>query len=177
MKAPLEGVRVVEIAHFVAVPAAGSLLADLGADVSKIEAPPQGEIYRRGRPLLAGLKSEFPEAPGLQVDSRGKRSLMLDLTDPAAMPNTSCTMTAAGQPRDGATPSGVATTACRVPPWGGEPYAVAACSSTGTSRRTHGAATPSRLAWPVGPGGPSAIPCSERASASRFALPVPGATG
>ena len=74
MKASLEGVRVVEIAHFVAVPAAGSLLADLGADVIKVEAPPHGEIYRRSRPILSGMKSDFPEGPGFHLDNRGKRS-------------------------------------------------------------------------------------------------------
>jgi len=84
MKAPLEGVRVVEIAHFVAVPAAGSLLADLGADVIKVEVPPKGEIYRRSRPIFSGLKSQFPEGPGFHLDNRGKRSLMLDLTHPDA---------------------------------------------------------------------------------------------
>ncbi len=84
MKAPLEGVRVIEIAHFVAVPAAGSLLADLGADVIKIELPPKGEIYRRSRPAFSGFKSEFPEGPGFHFDNRGKRSLMLDLTNPDA---------------------------------------------------------------------------------------------
>ena len=39
----LEGVRVVEVAHFVAAPAAGALLADMGADVIKVEIP-QAEI-------------------------------------------------------------------------------------------------------------------------------------
>ena len=84
MKAPLEGVRVVEIAHFVAVPAAGSLLADLGADVIKIEVPPRGEIYRRSRPAFAGFGCDFPEGPGFHLDNRGKRSLMLDLAHPEA---------------------------------------------------------------------------------------------
>ena len=84
MKAPLEGVRVIEIAHFVAVPAAGSLLADLGADVIKIEVPPRGEIYRRSRPAFSGYQSDFPEGPGFHLDNRGKRSLMLDLTHPDA---------------------------------------------------------------------------------------------
>jgi formyl-CoA transferase len=55
MNAPLEGVRVIEIAHFVAVPAAGSLLADLGADVIKVELPPKGEIYRLSRPVFSGF--------------------------------------------------------------------------------------------------------------------------
>ena len=84
MKAPLEGVRVIEIAHFVAVPAAGSLLADLGADVIKIEVPPRGEIYRRSRPAFSGYACDFPEGPAFHLDNRGKRSLMLDLTHPDA---------------------------------------------------------------------------------------------
>jgi crotonobetainyl-CoA:carnitine CoA-transferase CaiB-like acyl-CoA transferase len=84
MRAPLEGIRVVEIAHYVAVPAAGALLADLGAEVIKVEIPPRGEIYRRGRPRYSGYQSEFPEGPGFHLDNRGKRSIALDLTDPAA---------------------------------------------------------------------------------------------
>jgi crotonobetainyl-CoA:carnitine CoA-transferase CaiB-like acyl-CoA transferase len=84
MQAPLAGIKVVEIAHYVAVPAAGALLADLGADVVKVELPPKGEIYRRGRPVFSGYASEFPEGPGFHLDNRGKRSLMLDLTDPEA---------------------------------------------------------------------------------------------
>lgn len=84
MKAPLEGIRVVEIAHFVAVPAAGALLADLGADVIKIELPPSGEIYRRSRPKFTGYQTDFPEGPGFHLDNRGKRSIMLDLTHPDA---------------------------------------------------------------------------------------------
>ena len=39
MALPLAGIRVVEIASFVAVPAAGALLADLGAEVVKVEVP------------------------------------------------------------------------------------------------------------------------------------------
>jgi len=82
MQAPLEGVRVVEIAHYVAVPAAGALLADLGAEVVKVEVPPRGEIYRRSRPRYAGYDSDFPEGPGFHLDNRGKRSIVLDLRRP-----------------------------------------------------------------------------------------------
>ena len=39
MDAPLAGIRVVEVASYVAVPAAGALLADMGADVVKVENP------------------------------------------------------------------------------------------------------------------------------------------
>jgi crotonobetainyl-CoA:carnitine CoA-transferase CaiB-like acyl-CoA transferase len=82
--APLDGVRVVELATFVAAPSAGALLADLGADVVKVEVP-RGEIYRHSRPKLMGVPSDFPEAPQFQMDNRGKRSLALDITRPAAL--------------------------------------------------------------------------------------------
>jgi crotonobetainyl-CoA:carnitine CoA-transferase CaiB-like acyl-CoA transferase len=84
MTAPLQGVRVVEVAHYVAVPAAGALLADLGADVVKVELPPRGEIYRLGRPSYQGYDCDFPENPAFHMDNRGKRSIMLDLTRPEA---------------------------------------------------------------------------------------------
>ena len=83
MAAPLDGIRVVEIASFVAAPSAGALLADLGAEVVKLEVP-QGEIYRHSLPKFAGIDSDFPEAPHFQMDNRGKRSLGLDLGRPAA---------------------------------------------------------------------------------------------
>jgi crotonobetainyl-CoA:carnitine CoA-transferase CaiB-like acyl-CoA transferase len=84
MVAPLEGIRVVEIAHFVAAPSGGALLADLGADVIKVEVP-TGEMYRHVRPQFMGVESDFPESPGFQMDNRGKRSLTLDLTVPGAV--------------------------------------------------------------------------------------------
>jgi crotonobetainyl-CoA:carnitine CoA-transferase CaiB-like acyl-CoA transferase len=83
MTAPLEGVRVVEIASYVAAPAAGALLADLGAEVIKVEIP-AGEVYRHSIPRRLGYKSDFAEAPHFQMDNRGKRSLTLDLGRPAA---------------------------------------------------------------------------------------------
>jgi crotonobetainyl-CoA:carnitine CoA-transferase CaiB-like acyl-CoA transferase len=79
MTMPLAGVRVVEVANYVAVPAAGALLADLGADVIKVETPPRGEIYRRSRPRYAGYDCDFDENPPFHMDNRGKRSIMLDL--------------------------------------------------------------------------------------------------
>ena len=79
MSAPLDGIRVVEIASFVAAPAGGALLADRGAEVIKVEVP-RGEIYRYSRPRVMGFDSDFPEAPHFHMDNRGKRSLTLDLT-------------------------------------------------------------------------------------------------
>ena len=87
--APLAGVRVVEVAHFVAVPAAGALLADMGADVIKIEIP-RGEIYRRTRLKYAGYDSDFPENPPFHMDNKGKRSVALDLTRPEACEALRC---------------------------------------------------------------------------------------
>ncbi|HKJ23260.1 MAG TPA: CoA transferase [Myxococcota bacterium] len=80
---PLGDLRVVEVASFVAVPAAGGMLADLGAEVVKVEVP-KGEIYRLGRPAFMGIDSDFPESPAFQMDNRAKRSMALDLTNPAA---------------------------------------------------------------------------------------------
>ena len=83
MQQVLEGIRVVEVANFVAAPAAGALLADLGADVVKVEVH-GGELYRHATPRLGGYDSDFPESPAFQMDNRGKRSLTLDLTRTAA---------------------------------------------------------------------------------------------
>ena len=84
MTAPLEGIRVVEIASFVAAPACGALLADLGADVIKVEVP-WGEIYRHSQPRFAGYASDFAGAPHFHMDNRGKQSLALDLALPQAI--------------------------------------------------------------------------------------------
>jgi crotonobetainyl-CoA:carnitine CoA-transferase CaiB-like acyl-CoA transferase len=72
MTACLDGVRVLELARFQAGPRAGMLLADLGAEVIKIEAP-GGEETRRMPPLVPGQSVYF------SVYNRGKKSLCLDL--------------------------------------------------------------------------------------------------
>jgi len=84
MAAPLAGIRVVELASFVAAPAAGALLADLGAEVIKVEVP-WGEIYRHSQPRYAGYQSDFALAPHFHMDNRGKRSVALDLALPQAV--------------------------------------------------------------------------------------------
>jgi crotonobetainyl-CoA:carnitine CoA-transferase CaiB-like acyl-CoA transferase len=84
MSAPLNGIRVVELASFVAAPAAGALLADLGAEVIKVEVP-WGEIYRHSLPRFAGYDSDFGLAPHFHMDNRGKRSVALDLALPEAI--------------------------------------------------------------------------------------------
>jgi len=83
MTAPLEGIRVVEVASFVAAPSAGALLADLGAEVIKVEVP-EGELYRHTRPRMNGFDSDIDVSPAFEMDNRGKRSLALDLSRPEA---------------------------------------------------------------------------------------------
>ena len=72
MSAPLDGVRVVEVAQYVAGPLAGALLRELGADVVKVE-PPGGDAYRGTMPVADGLGRFFVPL------NRGKRSVTLDL--------------------------------------------------------------------------------------------------
>ena len=73
---PLAGVRVVELGHWMAAPAAGGVLADWGADVIKIE-PPGGEPMR----TIWGAAGANPDAPNGAFTSanRGKRSIELDV--------------------------------------------------------------------------------------------------
>jgi crotonobetainyl-CoA:carnitine CoA-transferase CaiB-like acyl-CoA transferase len=72
MSGPLAGIRVVEYAQYVAGPFAGSLLAELGADVIKVE-PPIGDAYRRVMPVAPGIGRYFVPL------NRGKRSVVIDL--------------------------------------------------------------------------------------------------
>ncbi|MEV7384345.1 CaiB/BaiF CoA transferase family protein [Streptomyces lydicus] len=74
--APLQGVQVIELAHWMAGPAAGGLLADWGADVIKIE-PHGGEPMRH----IWGSMGANPDAPnGAFISAnRGKRSIELDV--------------------------------------------------------------------------------------------------
>ncbi len=76
----LAGVRVVELTHMVAGPACGQILADLGAEVTKIE-PPAGDVTRTIGPPLPG-KSAADSALFASAN-RGKRSVFLDIREPA----------------------------------------------------------------------------------------------
>jgi crotonobetainyl-CoA:carnitine CoA-transferase CaiB-like acyl-CoA transferase len=74
---PFAGVRVVEVASWTFVPAAGAILADLGADVIKVE-PPTGDPQRGLQNLLAGGRGGGVN-PFVDIPNRGKRSIALDL--------------------------------------------------------------------------------------------------
>ncbi|MER3456721.1 MAG: hypothetical protein C4304_07550 [candidate division GAL15 bacterium] len=73
---PLHGIRVLELAHFMAGPYCAMLLADLGADVIKIENPDGGDHSRATPPFLDG------ESAGFIALNRNKRSLALNLKHP-----------------------------------------------------------------------------------------------
>lgn len=79
MSKPLEGVRVLEVAAWTFVPAAGAILADLGAEVIKVE-PPTGDPQRALKNML-NLDKNGPN-PFNEVPNRGKRSITLDLSKP-----------------------------------------------------------------------------------------------
>jgi crotonobetainyl-CoA:carnitine CoA-transferase CaiB-like acyl-CoA transferase len=74
---PLAGIRILAIEQYGAGPFGTMVLADLGADVIKIEPPGGGDIGRRVPPYLATDDSLF-----FQSLNRGKRSVVLDLKDP-----------------------------------------------------------------------------------------------
>ncbi len=74
---PLAGVRVVEVGNYMAGPFCAMQLADLGADVVKVESPAAGgDEVRRTAPFLGGESSNFVRL------NRNKRSLALDLKSP-----------------------------------------------------------------------------------------------
>ncbi len=78
--APLKGVRVIELARVLAGPWCGQLLADLGADVIKIENPDGGDDTRKwGPPFVEGKNGENLSAAYYHSTNRGKRSIVLDL--------------------------------------------------------------------------------------------------
>jgi crotonobetainyl-CoA:carnitine CoA-transferase CaiB-like acyl-CoA transferase len=77
---PLAGIRVLELGQIAAGPFAGSLLADLGADVVKVERPDGGDGMRSWPPLTQGQDGEvFSE--NFASLNRNKRSIALNLKD------------------------------------------------------------------------------------------------
>jgi crotonobetainyl-CoA:carnitine CoA-transferase CaiB-like acyl-CoA transferase len=82
---PLAGVRVVELAHVMAGPTCARLLADLGADVIKVERPPHGDDARLMAPPWLGDAHDpaARESAGFVLLNHRKRSIAIDLKAPA----------------------------------------------------------------------------------------------
>jgi len=78
MGGPLDGIRVLEVANWVAAPATAALLADMGADVIKVE-PPRGDPWRGYEAPDQSSSGPFSTNYAFEVDNRGKRSITLDL--------------------------------------------------------------------------------------------------
>ncbi|GAA0617715.1 CoA transferase [Sporichthya brevicatena] len=88
MAGPMTGVRVLEVAQYTFVPAAGAVLADWGAEVVKIEHAERGDA-QRGLIKLRGYDAYSQGSsfvPVMEGPNRGKRSVGLDLGNPAARP-------------------------------------------------------------------------------------------
>lgn len=77
--AALDGIRVLELGNYMAGPYAGTLLADMGADVVKIESPAGGDYSRGLGPFAEGS----PDGAGFLRLDRNKRSVALDLKSDA----------------------------------------------------------------------------------------------
>ena len=76
MSKPLAGIRVIELANFIAGPLCGTLLADMGADVVKVETP-DGDPVRRQGAMRDGFSWYFASF------NRNKRSVAIDLRSAA----------------------------------------------------------------------------------------------
>jgi len=77
--AMLEGLRVVELATYIAAPGAAGIMADWGADVIKVESP-EGDPMRR---FFDTIASQQDANPVFELDNRGKRAVVLDIRSDA----------------------------------------------------------------------------------------------
>ena len=77
----MEGFRVLEVAQFTFVPAAGAILADWGADVIKVEHPVRGDT-QRGFLNMGGIQVNPDRHPLMEHPNRGKRSVGIDVSTP-----------------------------------------------------------------------------------------------
>lgn len=77
----MDGIRVLEVAQFTFVPAAGAILADWGADVIKVEHPVRGDT-QRGFINMGGFALDPDRHPLIEHPNRGKRSVGIDVSTP-----------------------------------------------------------------------------------------------
>jgi crotonobetainyl-CoA:carnitine CoA-transferase CaiB-like acyl-CoA transferase len=80
---PLAGIRILDVASFIAAPVAATVLSDYGADVIKVEPPGEGDANR----TIATLSPAYPRSSvnyPWHLDARGKRSIAIDLKNERA---------------------------------------------------------------------------------------------
>jgi len=77
---PLDGLTVIELGDTAAAPYCGMILADLGADVIKVERPGTGDVARAWGP-----GEWFGVSPSFLAINRNKRSIIIDIKDPAEL--------------------------------------------------------------------------------------------
>jgi crotonobetainyl-CoA:carnitine CoA-transferase CaiB-like acyl-CoA transferase len=80
MTAPLEGLKVVEMARILAGPWIGQTLADLGADVIKLESPDGDDTRNWGPPFVARADGGRGDAAYFHSANRGKKSVVVDFS-------------------------------------------------------------------------------------------------
>ncbi len=81
MEGPLKGYTIVEVSFWAAVPASGALLGDWGADVIKIEPIDGGDPVRAL--TIGDMDADSEVRPPFELDNRNKRSVAVDLRNPA----------------------------------------------------------------------------------------------
>jgi len=74
---PLEGIRILDFTQFMSGPICTLMLSDFGAEVIKLENPPQGDGTRYGNIMEEGVSSHYA------TRNRGKKSVVLNMKDPA----------------------------------------------------------------------------------------------
>ena len=78
---PLEGIRVLDATHIVAGPFCSLILADMGAEVIKIERPRTGDVARGRHPMISDAEGNLISSRFLGVN-RNKKSVSIDLRNP-----------------------------------------------------------------------------------------------
>jgi crotonobetainyl-CoA:carnitine CoA-transferase CaiB-like acyl-CoA transferase len=73
---PLSGVRVLDLGHYIAIPILTRMMADLGAEIIKVEAAPHGDLTRFTPIIKSGYSGSFIQ------HNRGKQSICIDLKKP-----------------------------------------------------------------------------------------------
>jgi len=84
---PLHGLKIVEFARILAGPWAGQILADLGADVIKVESPAGDDTRQWGPPFIVNADGSR-DAAYFHATNRGKSSVVLDFTTKEGQANT-----------------------------------------------------------------------------------------